>query len=697
MNEWTARKDSITLPRNVFKPGEVTLVARMSFKTLGHFLPHRWNRKRHVIFTDGYVVNSNVISCAVHPKLSFQHNATVTIVLQHLKESNPAESKCVFWDVNDRDNTGGSWSTEGCWVDFTNKTTTVCKCSHLTHFAVLSNINDQKISEKEQKRENVVVAAWLGIPVAVILLLGSLYVCFAWTKNPRRRHVVIMDKRPTFPDKEVVVTQTISEKYPGSPNRYLYAANCTPSPSELEWEHAWDVLTDCESHDCKDKRRPKETMNKNESTEPALNVGSKLLDTSFCVAIDDMPYTSIFTLHEVTKYFQISFEPNATLTESKSLNDETESTCSEDTLKNGEYMENRKKVKEEEEKEITTENVEELRIEGENIELEACEMGSIAVNVYEDGCKTTLFDLVKTKDVLPNSACQDISLEHENVTEKHITFSSVQTFIGVDLSTFSRIHYCFISKLYILLKENFLVRKYVRFSRMVVLTEQNNSRRKDLQKEQTVLLTPFVKPTIKSISTLKSTLHTTSISPPSTLTVITSTTALIPTFRNDWSLWKDIDYTQPIKNVVESTVHKYMTMEKQLHKINRASKELSFEGSNKTTSNSQTIRQKDVKATTNVGHNFRTQTAHMRSYIALRQQSRRNDIQLTYRSTTRKPKIYKSVTFKRKMGSREGSESKLKNPSIPSPQQIANRPNTKEEFLNVLKLNKAIVGTKSSR
>lgn len=66
-----------------------------------------------------------------------------------------------------------------------------------------------------------------------------------------------MDKRPTFPDKEVVVTQTISEKYPGSPNRYLYAANCTPSPSELEWEHAWDVLTDCESHDCKDKRRRK--------------------------------------------------------------------------------------------------------------------------------------------------------------------------------------------------------------------------------------------------------------------------------------------------------------------------------------------------------------------------------------------------------------------------------------------------------
>ena len=52
-----------------------------------------------------------------------------------------------------------------------------------------------------------------------------------------------MDKKPVLPDDEIVVTQTVSEKYPGSPDRYLYAVNCTPSPSELEWEHAWDFLT----------------------------------------------------------------------------------------------------------------------------------------------------------------------------------------------------------------------------------------------------------------------------------------------------------------------------------------------------------------------------------------------------------------------------------------------------------------------
>ena len=39
----------------------------------------------------------------------------------------------------------GSWSTEGCWLHKTNRSTTICKCNHLTHFAVLSNAYDQKV------------------------------------------------------------------------------------------------------------------------------------------------------------------------------------------------------------------------------------------------------------------------------------------------------------------------------------------------------------------------------------------------------------------------------------------------------------------------------------------------------------------------------------------------------------------------
>jgi hypothetical protein len=37
-------------------------------------------------------------------------------------------------------NFSGKWSQEGCMVASTNSTHTVCKCNHLTHFAVLFDI-----------------------------------------------------------------------------------------------------------------------------------------------------------------------------------------------------------------------------------------------------------------------------------------------------------------------------------------------------------------------------------------------------------------------------------------------------------------------------------------------------------------------------------------------------------------------------
>ena len=62
---------------------------------------------------------------------------------------------------------------------------------------------------------------------------------------------MILDKKPVLPN-DVFVTEEISQRFHGSPKKKLYAANrvnersnnCTSSsPSDLEWEHAWDCLT----------------------------------------------------------------------------------------------------------------------------------------------------------------------------------------------------------------------------------------------------------------------------------------------------------------------------------------------------------------------------------------------------------------------------------------------------------------------
>ena len=63
---------------------------------------------------------------------------------------------------------------------------------------------------------------------------------------------MILDKKPVLPKDDVFVTEEISQHFHGSPKKKLYAANhvnnrvnncSTSSPSDLEWEHAWDCLT----------------------------------------------------------------------------------------------------------------------------------------------------------------------------------------------------------------------------------------------------------------------------------------------------------------------------------------------------------------------------------------------------------------------------------------------------------------------
>jgi hypothetical protein len=143
---------------------------------------------------------------------------------------NQAESKCVYWDFSSGGS--GSWSSDGCWLLKTNRSTTICKCNHLTHFAVLSNAYDQKVNAKEQSKEKAMAMVWRGIPLSVILLVGALYACCSWSKDPRRRHVVLIDKKPNLPPREETFeTPVVSQSFEPSPKRYLYAAPTRPPPT----------------------------------------------------------------------------------------------------------------------------------------------------------------------------------------------------------------------------------------------------------------------------------------------------------------------------------------------------------------------------------------------------------------------------------------------------------------------------------
>ncbi|XP_022094807.1 adhesion G-protein coupled receptor G2-like isoform X2 [Acanthaster planci] len=94
---------------------------------------------------EGYktVINSVVISAAVADLniTNLQEPVTVTFRKARMDADNP---RCVFWDEAKNGGWGG-WSNEGCSLDINNNiddTNVVCKCNHLTNFAMLMDIYD---------------------------------------------------------------------------------------------------------------------------------------------------------------------------------------------------------------------------------------------------------------------------------------------------------------------------------------------------------------------------------------------------------------------------------------------------------------------------------------------------------------------------------------------------------------------------
>ncbi|XP_078513773.1 adhesion G-protein coupled receptor G2-like [Lissotriton helveticus] len=81
---------------------------------------------------------SYIISAAVSNLTISNLASDVTITLRTSIPPSEANftKKCVFWDFNRNNGTGG-WSSEGCAVAGSKGNETVCKCNHLTSFGVL--------------------------------------------------------------------------------------------------------------------------------------------------------------------------------------------------------------------------------------------------------------------------------------------------------------------------------------------------------------------------------------------------------------------------------------------------------------------------------------------------------------------------------------------------------------------------------
>ncbi|XP_065370309.1 latrophilin Cirl isoform X1 [Calliphora vicina] len=83
------------------------------------------------------ILNSKVISASLGKGRHIQLSQPIKLILRHLKTENVTNPTCVFWNYIDH-----AWSANGCILESTNRTHSVCMCNHLTNFAILMDVMD---------------------------------------------------------------------------------------------------------------------------------------------------------------------------------------------------------------------------------------------------------------------------------------------------------------------------------------------------------------------------------------------------------------------------------------------------------------------------------------------------------------------------------------------------------------------------
>ncbi|KAG7223729.1 hypothetical protein INR49_026411 [Caranx melampygus] len=113
------------------------LAALLSYKNLDLSVEGSYNELTNYA-KDGvdptFNVSSRVVSVVVSNPSTQHLSRSVNITLRHLEdieESKEVNYICAYW--NER----GAWSTDGCYQQYSNASLTVCRCEHLSSFAVL--------------------------------------------------------------------------------------------------------------------------------------------------------------------------------------------------------------------------------------------------------------------------------------------------------------------------------------------------------------------------------------------------------------------------------------------------------------------------------------------------------------------------------------------------------------------------------
>ncbi|GAB0091206.1 Latrophilin Cirl [Sergentomyia squamirostris] len=165
------------------------------------------------------VLNSKVISASLGKGRHIQLSQPVRLTLQHIKTKNLSQPICVFWSYIDR-----AWSKDGCHVESTNVTHTVCLCNHLTNFALLMDVVPTTTAEVNASMgRNVRIMIGISISLCIVFIVIALAIC----KLYNGQFLKVSETNQSTLSRQ----RTSTNAYPQSATQLIPVISTTPTPS----------------------------------------------------------------------------------------------------------------------------------------------------------------------------------------------------------------------------------------------------------------------------------------------------------------------------------------------------------------------------------------------------------------------------------------------------------------------------------
>ncbi|KAK7863093.1 hypothetical protein R5R35_004918 [Gryllus longicercus] len=161
---WPVSQDWLQLPRGALlenSEGGLVRLVFVAFDRLEEILQPQPPREHSNVTR---VLNTKVISASLGKGRHIQLSEPVRLFLRHLITENVTNPSCVFWDYSE-----SAWSDEGCRVEQTNHTHTLCQCNHLTNFAVLMDVHATYLTPSHQMALQIIT--YIGCIISVVCLV----------------------------------------------------------------------------------------------------------------------------------------------------------------------------------------------------------------------------------------------------------------------------------------------------------------------------------------------------------------------------------------------------------------------------------------------------------------------------------------------------------------------------------------------